>query len=228
MTKEDYIHYCIDIGSVNKSRFAWARLDSRSQNKLIVGNCINEICEKINEDLKKNIPLTIGIEAPLFIPVPFDNTFLGKARQNEGNRAWSAGAGSAVAILGLQQVAFILKMIMIENYSIETSWKEFCKQKQKKIFFWEAFVTGENKTREEIEPHIRDSISAVIEIHHRITGLKKDEDLASDINVLEEEEVLSLFGAAVIFASKKNYEGIKSPLTVIRPTVPHGDDYDIS
>ncbi|MGH7619689.1 MAG: hypothetical protein ACREPM_20945 [Gemmatimonadaceae bacterium] len=58
---------------------------------------------------RAGIPIALGFECPLFLPVPSTAVSLGAARQGEGNRAWSAGAGAGSLATGLVQVAWIAR-----------------------------------------------------------------------------------------------------------------------
>jgi len=53
------------------------------------------VCE-LREELSRGVKIALGIESPLFIPIPKQSEHLSKGRMNEGNRSFAAPVGLAV------------------------------------------------------------------------------------------------------------------------------------
>ena len=102
--------YCADIGSVPNNRFGWGRAEMGvpQVDAAPGGSEIGDFVDAIAADINRGHPVALGFECPLFVPVPVKQGELGKARIGEGNRSWSAGAGSGALATGLVQVAWIM------------------------------------------------------------------------------------------------------------------------
>ena len=90
------------------------------------------------------------LEAPMSVPVPDGQPdtwhTLGKARNGEGNRPWSAGAGAAALATGLAQGAWMLRQlaVMVPGLAVTTrpgSWPRGGAQ----LLLAEAFITAAGK-----------------------------------------------------------------------------------
>ena len=151
--------YCADIGSVAKGNFGWARLECVASPTCIVGQDIREFASRITGDLNAKHPVALGFECPLFIPVTNDPERLTSARDGEGNRAWSAGAGAASLATGLSETIWVLTQIQRKisiSLPVHFKWDPF-RQSDVGLFIWEAFVTGKSKT----DTHFGDAEIAV-------------------------------------------------------------------
>lgn len=153
MTCEKRTIYCADIGSVANNRFGWVRLAGDQSHK---DNCIVAFVENIACAIAKGRMVALGFECPLWIPVPPEPQRLTKGCRVDGNRPWSAGAGTAVLATGLTQVAWILDKLRLRLKkrgtalpSAHLAWPEFWVAGGSALFFWEAFVTGEAKVGSE-------------------------------------------------------------------------------
>src|SRR2546426_709230 len=96
---------CADIGSVKNKRFGWYADTGESS------NTPSSVSDYVASVLKERKPVALGFECPLFVPLPKDEQLLGSARRGEGNRPWSAAAGSGSLTTGLVQVAWVLQVI---------------------------------------------------------------------------------------------------------------------
>jgi len=101
--------YCVDVGSIPRKRFAWARVPEeappthRRDAEALVTSLTNDLsCGRL---------VALGFEAPMFVPVPDNALDLGKARAFEEGRPWSAGAGVSALGTGLVQACWILREI---------------------------------------------------------------------------------------------------------------------
>jgi hypothetical protein len=145
--------FAVDVGS--KSNFGWA---CEFENKSETGETIEQLATKIVEMANHGVYLALGFECPLFIPCPKDGKDLGKQRKGEKGKPWSAGAGSTVALIGLQQLCWLLRKVFtsLGGSPLGTlDWTEFQKGGQQ-LFLWEAFVSGGSKTGS----HVGDPLAA--------------------------------------------------------------------
>jgi len=142
------IVWAADIGSVRRNRFGWCRA-SRQQESIdtTIGTDILAFARGVADDLSDSKKIAIGFECPLFIPVADNPLCLTSARQGEGNRAWSAGAGAAVLATGLAECVWIFEKIrLLTDVPIQPtfSWEKLLSQ-EANLFIWEAFVSGSSK-----------------------------------------------------------------------------------
>jgi uracil-DNA glycosylase len=155
----DLVIYCADIGSIPNRRFGWARAypDEPAIERHPGSTEIVELVEAVAEDLAAGRRVALGFECPLYVPVPENPLELGKARAGEGNRSWSAGAGSGALATGLVEVAWILRALreQVGDTVIHLDWKEF--KDVGGLFLWEAFVSDRAKAA----THIDDATAAV-------------------------------------------------------------------
>lgn len=145
------------------------------------------------------------------MPVPEDSLRLGMARTGEGNRSWSAGAGTGALATGLVQMAWILEQLHERAPAAEVflNWESFWRA-PRGLFLWEAFVTDRAKT----ETHVDDAAVAV-------TCFVSSMPDPPTRNAIEETLVLSLLGAAVLWSGWSNDLGLlRTPCLVLRAPVP--------
>ena len=184
---QNLVVYCADIGSVAAGNFGWARrpIDSVTE----TGTDIQEFADRVAWDLTEDRPVALGLECPLFVPLPDDPTHLAKARRGEGRRPWSAGAGPGALAMGITESAWILRRIrsaVQPEVKASLDWSEF-ESRRKGLFLWEAFVSATAKGTS----HTGD---AVIGIDTFIAGLP---DIVG-INAIPAESVISLIGLALL------------------------------
>ena len=189
--------YCADIGSVPNKRFGWARTttDNAGTEVHASGLEIDKLVASVAEDLAAGEPVALGFECPLFVPVPDDHLALGKARDGEGNRPWSGGAGSGAMATGLVQVAWILtelRRLVGEGTEAYLDWQAFAAAKHG-LFLWEAFVSGKAKVTATADPHVQDAKAAVQEFRRLVPELQ-------GAGAVTAERPLSLLGAAMLWS----------------------------
>jgi hypothetical protein len=98
----------LDVGSVRrKGGFAWATAD-----EIVHGqDDPRALGELIAQALDEGRRVALALECPLAIPIPSPDGHawkdLGRARKGEGDRAWSAGAGTGALATGLAQLAWL-------------------------------------------------------------------------------------------------------------------------
>jgi len=207
--------YAVDVGSTIPSRtgniaFAWAKLYTDASDQVFADHNIELLASSLRFDLSNGISVSLGFEAPLFIPVPTTAMNLSKARCNEGNRSWSAPAGLAVATLAIHQVAWLLDNLidLRRDGLLTTNFGDWPPDHDRQIFFcWEAFVSGAAHS----DDHRFDAATAVTNF------LAHEEDL-QHVNVVHASRPLSLFHTAAIWSGWiDDTKQINNHLLVLRP-----------
>lgn len=147
--------FAVDVGS--PKNFAWVH----SENKF--GTEGNKLIEAILNDIRDGKSPAIGFECPLFIPVPREWSQIGKARDGEGNRAWSGGAGGAVTCYGLHEIAWVLQKLKqgLAAEGVVAPTLTFSPDEWSAgdayILLWEAFVSGKAKSKSKNAGHRGDA-----------------------------------------------------------------------
>ena len=100
--------FCADVGSIPKGNFGWA---SSIDGKLKSGNDIGIFAADIANAIKSECKVSIGFECPLFIPVRNEPITVAAARTGEGQRSWSAGAGTGALATGMVQSLWVMRRI---------------------------------------------------------------------------------------------------------------------
>lgn len=180
--------FCADVGSIKAKKFGWAaRL---SDGRSLLGQDIEEFAGSIADEIKRARKVALGFECPLFVPMRDDPVLVNGARKGEGNRSWSAGAGTGALATGLVEILWVMnrvKHILGQPPIAEVDWARFLSTDS--VFLWEAFVSSKAKGGGH-------SDDANIAIQHFLAALP-DPSVKSAI---EEEPILSLVGAAALRA----------------------------
>lgn len=208
--------YCADIGSVKNGKFAWARLDHSSSVPPSSCNDINSLVNTLASDLRSGRKVALGFECPLFVPITEESENLTSARQGEGNRPFSAGAGAGSLVTGLTETVWVLEQVrrtlenqMVVGVGAFLSWDDFHKA-DTGLFLWEAFVSG-NAKGSGSNPHCEDAMCAVMSFNRKCTVGR----LQSEITC--ESPVHSLIGAALLRTGwKTDISILKEPCIVIK------------
>jgi hypothetical protein len=141
---DDLEVFCADIGSVAKGKFAWARrLPASDDEDVHAPGSIDSLATAVACQLARGRPVALGLEMPLFAPVPSDSSLLGKARPCDKNApSWSSGPGASVLATGLVQAAWILESVRRRepNAAAHFRWDSFAADRTG-LLIWEAFVT---------------------------------------------------------------------------------------
>ena len=140
-----------DIGSVRPpSKFAWAAFDAPGRDLIKVGKDPETAVSMLAPGLMAGAQAALLLEAPMTVPVPGSKPNewrgLGRARDGEGNRPWSAGAGAGALATGLAQGAWMLRQLAatVPRLTATTqpgSWRGGGAQ----LLLAEAFVTAAGK-----------------------------------------------------------------------------------
>lgn len=206
--------YCADVGSIRSGNFGWARADLPEGyvERHRGGPEIVELVDVIADDLSGGVPVALGFECPVFVPVPEEPVRLGMARAGEGNRSWSAGAGTGALATGLVQMAWILKQLRARAPDAEVflDWGSFWSGRRG-LFLWEAFVTDRAKA----ETHVDDAAVAVTCFVSSLPDPPAQ-------NAIVETRVLSLLGAAMLWSGwSDELELLHTSCLVLRAPVPN-------
>jgi hypothetical protein len=187
----DLVVFCADVGSVRSGNFGWARSYS-SEAPVIEHDSSKpaDLAGAVVSELNAGRPVALGFECPLFVPVPTAEMKLGAARGGEGNRAWSAGAGTGALATGLVQAAWVLAAIRSHSrdHSLHFDWMGFAAE-NRGLLLWEAFVSAGAKGMS----HEDDATIAVAAFE----GALPDPTAASTITA---ERPLSLAGAIALWS----------------------------
>ncbi len=190
----DLAVYAVDVGSIARKRLGWARayapdgkVDPQAQE-----THIERLVDALAADLQAGRPVALGFECPLYVPVPTDAQLLGKARIGEGNRAWSAGAGSGALATGLVETCWVLRALHERESDVpaHVDWPSF-QRSRRGIFLWEAFVSAKAKAAD--PTHHGDAAIAV----ERFFAVLPDPTTADE---LDAPSPFSLIGAALVWS----------------------------
>jgi hypothetical protein len=198
---------CADIGSQARGRFGWAHL--RAESLVGGGTELGGLATAVAGELNRGVPVSMGFECPLFVPITTDPAHLTKARTGEGSRAWCAGAGAGALATGLSQVVWILERIRQElrqPCACTLNWDDFSAGGAD-LFIWEAFVSGDSKGA----LHTDDA-----ELGARAFRAALPEPSGS--NAIAPDVVHSLIGAALLRTGwSTDLALLETPCLVIRP-----------
>jgi hypothetical protein len=139
------VTWAVDVGSIKAGHFGWCRLNLAGEPQ--TGTDIRELVDRIADDFAKRIPVALGFECPLFVPVTEDPERLTRARCGEGNRPWSAGGGAGSLATGLAEYTWIFEQIRKKTKGKARptfDWATF-ENGSANLFIWEAFVSAEAK-----------------------------------------------------------------------------------
>jgi hypothetical protein len=190
---EELVVFCADVGSVAHGKFGWARSaenSARDIDEVHDHSKPSDLVRAVCRELGGGRPVALGFECPLFVPVPTDDLSLGRARAGEGNRSWSAGAGSGALTTGIVQAAWVLDAIRQQTDATDLwlDWSAFLTVRRG-LFLWEAFVSGAAKGA----THVDDASIAVAAFVAALPDPREGESITA-------ERPLSLIGAAAMWS----------------------------
>jgi len=205
--------YCADIGSIAGGKFAWARRHAAGDDEEIhAPSSIDALGRAVIFQLQRDRPVALGVEMPLFIPVPEDFRLLGKARETDYARpAWSQSTGASVMATGLVQLAWLLDQIRrtCPLPTVHLEWPEFCATRSG-ILLWEAFVSGPDK-----DPGKSHEADALIGVEAFCARLPGD---PTDPRVSDVERPLSLAATAALWAGYSlPDQALRAATVLVRP-----------
>jgi hypothetical protein len=138
----------VDVGSVRrKGGFAWSSADVSLHGQ----DDPSALGDAIVAALDAGRSVAMAFECPLSVPVPgvHEGAWqeLGRARAGEGNRSWSAGAGTGALATGLVQLSWVLAYVRDRCVSTprpSTTLERFLAGKSN-LLIAEAMVTSDGK-----------------------------------------------------------------------------------
>lgn len=198
--------YCADVGSVAKGNFGWASLKEGDDALPHESDDIEALAGSVTDSLSRGRKVALGFECPLYLPLYDVPEQITRARQIDGNRAWSAAAGLGALAMGLVEATWVLDRVhqaVPEPCHLE--WADFV-DADRGLFLWEAFVSGSAKTK----TNSGDAARAVIAFK---------EEAAKGFAVPEDDiEVLSLIGAALLRTGwSRDLELLGRSCVVVKP-----------
>ncbi len=211
--------FVIDVGSLLPKRgapngsFGWARAVSSSE--VIGDTSMTTLLGAIATDVNAGHTIALGIEAPLWLPVPLEAARLSRGRSGDASRSCFAPAGGYVATLGLHQLAHVLMHLPAE-ITPTLDWAGWSASQSRKLLLWEAFVSGKaHAPSDTADAHVRDAATAAVEFLQRAGAGLRDGEVISD-----DRPVLSLAGTALLWSGRETDVAVmkRAPL-VIRPGV---------
>jgi hypothetical protein len=191
---------CADVGSIKRGNFGWSDSDGCK------GNAPSELATKVAAALSLQRPVALGFECPLFVPLPGAERDLGRKRDGEGKRPWSAGAGCAAMATGLVQATWTLAEIRRQCRSSTPAHLDWVSFEQAKVglLIWEAFVSGDSKG----SGHINDAARAVEAFKAKLPVPETD---------IQATNPMSLAGFALVWAGwPVAVEALKTPCLVVK------------
>lgn len=210
--KVDPVVYACDIGSVKSGSFAWARNENIADPPS-ASNDIDALIASISSDAANGVPVSLGFEAPLFLPVPESSTQLNSGRRGEGNRSMFAQAGTSVTTIAVHQSAWILRQLRLTlptQTSLTFDWTSDWRRPHK-LFIWEAFVSSSAHS----EQHESDAATAVQYF------LANEHDLDS-VNAVQCDNPLSLIAASCLWSNwLTDLQALHTACLVLRPSEPY-------
>ena len=216
-TVNGMIAYCLDVGSVRRGAFGWARAHREAGTMCVKGGPKpDDLTDLMAGDIREGRPVTLGIVSPLFLPVPRQAKGLSAGRDREGNRSCFAPTGGYVATLGLHELAYVLARLKagIPDLRATIDWRAWRTSMRSSMLVWEAFVTG--KGHSSSGDHVQDAASAATLFLERL-----ETDLQSDVTVEEPRDVLSLAGAALLWAGlATDLANLRRAALVVQPLAP--------
>jgi hypothetical protein len=190
----DVAVYAVDVGSIPRKRLGWARADAPDGrvDPEAQETEIEELVAAVAGDLAVSRPVALGFECPLYVPVPKVSGSLGKARVGDGNRSWSAAAGSGAMATGLVQAAWTLRALRARAHTARAflRWPDFV-DAGSGLLLWEAFVTAGAKSK--VPSHHGDAAIAV----GRFCEVLPDPPARDEVSA---EQPLSLIAAAALWS----------------------------
>jgi hypothetical protein len=189
--------YAVDVGSIKAGNFGWAR--GQSQGGIDKEDSrIDMLANFLYDDLSSGLPVALGFEAPLFVPIREEPGKLTLSRDvDPGGRPWSARAGGLSLGVATVQMPWLMRALfarLSHPFPCFFNWHEFIAAGTG-LFIWEAVVTGKAKDKkiDKDEAHLRDASKALEAFKDALPDPTKD-------RILETGPILNLAGCALIWS----------------------------
>ncbi len=206
--------YACDVGG--KGNFGWARIPDSTGAKTPEGDSSIDHCiEAVNADIDQGLSVSLGMESPLFLPVPDLASDLCTGKNGDGDRSCFAPTGGFVAAIGVHQHAYLLRKLRLtrSGWTFDhAAWVRAAHPRP--VLLWEAFVSKAAHRASAV----RDAGTAVWEFWNRLEASA----LATDVTVDPPRKVLSLAGAAVLWVGwTRDPTVLHESLLVVKPSEPY-------
>ena len=207
--------YCADVGSIKKGSFGWA-MSTYPDFQKCKGKDIRVLAGQVAGALRAGAKVALGFECPLWVPIDPDPEKLTSGRIGEGNRPFSAAAGTTSLVTGLTETSWILERVRqaVDGTEVFLDWRTF-NEARRGMFIWEAFVankTGTGSDGMETDPH---ELDAKMAVNAFIRALP---DPTSRDALTPTPRTRSLIGAALLETGWSNdIELLRTPCMVIKP-----------
>lgn len=187
----------VDVGSLRRKRFAWSTADFASHGE----NDPDEVSKLVASSIGTGRSVAVGFEFPLSIPVPQAGSTkwsdLGKQRQGEDGRPWSAGAGAFALATGMAQMTWILNDVshrLDSKVPVTTQLDRFANSGAA-LLLAEVFVSADGKPEPgRISQDLADAQAAASRLQEMITS-----NLPTDVTC-HPHKTINLAAAAAIHA----------------------------
>jgi len=193
----------VDVGSVRrKGGFSWVSSDGQLRGEddpSVLGSVVAAA-------LDTGRPVALAFECPLSVPVPGVGEGawrdLGRARSGEGNRSWSAGAGTGALATGLVQLAWLCRLL-VEQCAVApratTQVDRFLEAKAD-LLIAEAMVTSDGKPEsvDGMQDHA-DALAAVKRLAEILEATRAGLPTPTDVTCLP-HDALNLAASAAMHA----------------------------
>jgi len=206
------IVYACDVGSTKSGSFGWARVTLDSTSSPRGGENIEDLILNISSDLDTGRGVSIGFEAPLYMPVPNSSEDLSSGRKGEGSRSMFAPAGGYVTTLACHQAAYILRELsdFQSDYELTLNAEDWIQEEGQSLLVWEAFVSEEAHAEE--DDHKRDAATAAV-------FFRENDQNLEDMNAVTSDSILSVIGSAALWAGwTEDTDILHEDCLVLRPS----------
>jgi len=163
-----HVVYAVDVGAPGAG-LAWACLAPQAGQIPFGSMVYDQFLDSIVRDLRADLPVALGFEAPMFLHVAPAFGDLTRARIGEP-AAWSFGAGSYVTTIATPLMAFTLRHIRSQitpapRVTLDPARWLAPDAPGPHLLLWEAFVSGDAHAREAnaagLAAHLQDAATAV-------------------------------------------------------------------
>lgn len=218
--------YAVDVGAPG-SGLAWARIAPVSEVRPSGSTDFGLFLDQIAQDMRASLPVALGFEAPLFLPVAAVVADLTRARRGEPG-PWSFGAGAYVTTVAIPLMALTLQHIrtslpVAPAVTLDPSRWLAPDPSAPNLLLWEAYIWGSAHSRARNEADLRADVQdAATALRAFIEWERAESRQPSEVTA---HDPISTAGAAVLWAGLDDDIALLHRQTlVLRPTRPMGAD----
>lgn len=218
--------FAVDVGAPGQG-LAWARLAPHEGTIPCGSTDYDLFLERLVRDLRADLPVALGFEAPLFLPVASTIGDLTRARLNEPG-PWSFGPGAYVTTVSIPLMALTLRHIRSEvdpppRVSLDAESWLAPGGLRSNLLLWEAFVWGSAHAREPNVAGLRADVQdAATAVRAFVRWEAAEPRGPSSVTA---QDPISTVGAALVWSELGNDLGLLHKQTlVLRPTQAMGAD----